>query len=80
MLKMLEFVSSLIELFVKSLTGLVTSFLNGVQFFFSTLSNIPLFIVDIFQELPSFFQVGLSGILGLLLFVVFMKLYALVKL
>lgn len=76
----IQLCGSLIKLFVNSLEFLFSSFINGVQFFTSTFTNIPNLIFDMFKELPSFFQIGLTGVFGLLLFVVLAKLFALIKL
>ena len=75
----IDFLSSILVDFVKVLGLLLESFVNGFKFFTSAMSTIPGFVVDILNSLPSFFKVGLTGVFGLLLFVVFFKLFAIIK-
>lgn len=74
-----ELITSIFTLLYNVVKFLITHFTSGVQFFASTFTSIPNLIFDLLYELPSFFQVGLAGIFGLLLFVVFFKLFQLVK-
>lgn len=76
---MFEFAKSVLVLIGNLLSSLLSSFSNGISFFSSTITTIPNFLFDIFKELPSFFQTGLSGILGLLLFVIVFKLIAIIR-
>lgn len=80
MLEIVDFVVSTIRLLYETISILPNLFINGLQYFVSTITTVPLFIIDLFHELPEFMQVGLSGILGLFMFIVFLKLFALLKL
>lgn len=74
-----EFLLSLLDLLFSIFGFLGSSLLNGVNFFISTLTNLPLFLLDLFNELPPFYKVGISGVFGLLLLVVFLKIVSLVR-
>ena len=77
--KIVSFVFSILSLLYNVLVFLFDSFINGFQFFVSTFTNIPNLVFELLNELPPFFQVGLTGIFGLLLVVVFFKLYQIIK-
>lgn len=77
---MLSFLNSLIKLVSNVFDSLGSAFINGVQFFISLFITIPNFLFDIFKDLPSFIQIGISGALGFILLVIFLKLLALLKL
>lgn len=71
--------TSIISLFTDTIGLIIDSFVNGIQFFVSTITSIPNLVFDILDELPVFFQIGLTGVFGLLLFVIFFKLLQLIK-
>lgn len=70
---------SIIDLLFNVFNFLLSSFVNGIRFFASTFTSIPNLVFDLFNELPDFFNIGLTGIFGLLLTVVFFKLLVLFK-
>mgnify|MGYP005778201301 CR=1 FL=1 len=74
-----ELLTSIFNLILNVLDLLLSSFIDGIQFFASTFTSIPNLIIDLLDTLPGFFQVGLTGIFGLLLFVVLFKLIQLIK-
>lgn len=57
---------------------LFTSIFNGFQFFISSLSTIPNYIFDILNSLPSFFQIGLTGVFGLIIGITILKVVSIV--
>lgn len=74
-----DIVVSILGSLISIIEFLLVSFKNGIQFFTSTFTSIPNLLFDLFDLLPSYFQVGISGIFGLLLLVVFFKLLILFK-
>lgn len=70
---------SVIELLFNVFNFLLASFVNGIRFFASTFTSIPNLIFELLYELPDFFRIGLTGVFGLLLVVVFFKLLVLFK-
>lgn len=77
---MLDFLNSIFDLLIDSFTFLSSSFLNGIQLFIALFTNIPNLLLDLFNELPNFIQIGLSGAFGFICLVVFLKIVSLVKL
>lgn len=69
----------LIGSLVKLIDVLLSSFINGIEFFTASMTTIPTFVIDLLNGLPSFFKVGLTGVFGLLLLVVFFKIFAIIK-
>lgn len=76
---LIDFIISIFNLLFNVVGYLGSSLLNGLNFFISTFSSIPNILFEIFYELPSFYKIGLSGVFGCLLLVVFLKLLALVR-
>ena len=72
--------TSILTLLYNVFDLLLKSFVSGIQFFSSTITTIPDLIFDLLDSLPGFFQVGFTGVFGLLLCVVFFKLFQLFKL
>ena len=76
---LLNFITSIFNLFVNVISFLGNSLFNGLNFFITTFTTIPNILFEIFNELPSFYKVGLSGVFGCLLLVVFLKIVSLVR-
>lgn len=76
----IDLFASILKMIWNIVTNLDDVFLNGIQFFVSTFTNIPNFIFDILYELPVFYRNGLIGIFGLLLFILTIKIISLLKL
>lgn len=77
---MIEFFQSLLDLIGNVIIFCSSIFVNGIQFFITSFTTIPSILFDLFNALPSFYRMGITGVFGLLLFVVFGKLIALIKL
>lgn len=71
--------TSIIQLLFNVFNFLLSSFVNGISFFASTFTSIPSLVFELLYELPDFFRIGLLGVFGLLLTVVFFKLLLLFK-
>ena len=76
---LLDFITSIFNSFINVISFLGSSLLNGLNFFITTFTSIPNILFEIFNELPSFYKVGLTGVFGCLLLVVFLKLVSLAK-
>ncbi len=74
---MIEFIDNLISLLFNVIKFLGSSLIDGLNFFISTFVTVPLYILELFNELPPIFKIGISGIFGLLLLVVFLKIVSL---
>lgn len=80
MTNVFEFFYQFFLLIWNTVVFLSDSLINGIQFLSSTLVSVPLFILELFNDLPKFVQVGVSGVFGLLLVVIILKIVALIKL
>lgn len=78
-LNLIDFIISIFNLLVNVVGFLGSSLINGLNFFISTFTAVPNLIFDILSELPSFYKIGITGVFGCLLLIVFLKLVALVK-
>lgn len=76
---LLEFIISIFNLLFNVIGFLGSSLINGLNFFITTFVTIPNVLFEIFNELPSFYKIGITGVFGCLLLVVFLKLIALVR-
>lgn len=76
---MFEFFQQFLSLIWNLVKILSDSIINGFQFLSSTLLSIPNFILELFTELPTFIQIGISGVFCLLICVVILKIVSLVK-
>lgn len=80
MSNVVEFFYQFFLLIWNTVLFLSDALINGIQFLSSTLVSVPLFILELFNDLPNFVQVGISGVFGLLLVVIILKIVALIKL
>lgn len=55
------------------ITILLSSIKNGFIFFTSLFSTVPNYLFDILYDLPPFFRIGLLGTLGIVLFIIVLK-------
>lgn len=76
---LLDFLTSIFNLFVNVFNFLGNSLLNGLNFFITLFTSIPKVLFEVFNELPSFYKTGLVGIFCCLLLVVFLKIVSLVR-
>lgn len=53
------------------------SFYNTCQFIIAMLKNIPELIINMFSNMPHFFQYGIESIMGVIVLVVVLKIVAL---
>ena len=72
---LLDLLKGIVELFGLLLDSLA----NGIAFFITIMSKIPTFIFELFNSLPGFIRIGLSGALGIMIFIVIIKVIVLIR-
>ena len=77
---MVDFFSYGVQNLFNLVTLLSSSITYGINFIISTFLIIPNVILDLLAELPTFMKQGLTGVLGGLLFVLIIKIVALILL
>ena len=75
---MVDFFSYGVQNLFNLVTLLSSSITYGINFIISTFLIIPNVILDLLAELPTFMKQGLTGVLGGLLFVLIIKIVALI--
>lgn len=57
---------------------LLDSIISGFQFSFTSFSVIPQYIFDTLSSMPSFFQIGLFGVFGLVIGITILKIVSII--
>lgn len=79
MVQLANVIKTLLETIYNLITILLDSILNGFKFLGMSLTYIPNFLINIFNDLPDFLKVGYTGLLGCLLVIVIFKLISIIK-
>ena len=75
-----EFFASIIPTVFGFVGTFLNSILNGIAFVFSLFTTIPNFLMqNFFPNLPPFFETGLYGLMGFMLFILVTKIIISIK-